>query len=40
MASKLTNVNKNPHVVRYLEKKLANEGTTFVIGLACKKTVV
>jgi phage terminase small subunit len=25
MASKLTNVNKNPHVVRYLEKKLANE---------------
>jgi len=25
MASRLTNPNKNPHVVRYMEKKLANE---------------
>ena len=25
MASRLTNPNLNPHVVRYLEKKLANE---------------
>ena len=29
MASKLTNQNKNPHVVRYLEKKLANEETKY-----------
>jgi hypothetical protein len=29
IASKLTNQNKNPHVVRYLEKKLANEETKY-----------
>lgn len=29
MASRLTNPNTNPHVVRYLEKKLANEETKY-----------